>query len=142
LTWELIDWFVKNVLDDRKDLDSPKYSPLYQDLKRIPQTLIISAELDAFIDMAKIYKEKIESFPENSIDMIILKGTLHGFFNSGPLCEKAIDEAVKYATDFLNKIKVQGGHAKNLNFEYNLPANESASKSVDQSNESCTCALM
>ena len=139
LTWELIDWFVKNVLDETKDLDSPKYSPLYQDLGKIPKTLIISAELDPFIDMAKAYNEKAKSIPGNCIEMVVLKGTLHGFFNSGPPCDKAINEAVRHATEFLNKVRASGNTEVKSVDKKEQQNNE---KMVEQTNESCNCSLM
>ena len=82
--------------------------------------------------MAKAYNEKAKSIPGNSIEMVVLKGTLHGFYNSGPSCDKAFNEAVRHATEFLNNSRSSGNTEVKLVDKKEQQNNE---KVVEQSND-------
>lgn len=61
LNEKMLSYYVKCYAREPKDILSPKFSPLLsQDLSRLPEALIISAEYDPLSDDAKLYSEALQ----------------------------------------------------------------------------------
>lgn len=79
LTQKMLGWYIKNYSREVKDSLSPLMSPLLTlDLSRLPQTLIIGAEIDPLRDDALLYKEALENGGTKA-NVLIADGAMHGF---------------------------------------------------------------
>ena len=74
-------FFISNYMREPKDILDPLFSPLLAvDNSRLPETLIIAAELDPLHDDAKLFSEALTSADTPS-KFIECKGYLHGMLN-------------------------------------------------------------
>ena len=90
-------------LEDPETANLPDVSPLLmKDFSNLPKALIIGAELDPLIDSNKAYHEKILEAKSES-DFKLIKGTVHGFFNSPLTLKDAYEESNNYIVEFLAK---------------------------------------
>ncbi len=79
LTQKQLSWFIKNSTREPKDILSPMMSPLlYPDLSRLPDTLLIGAEIDPLSDDARLYAEELKK-SDTKAKLLIAKGSMHGF---------------------------------------------------------------
>lgn len=76
-----ISFFIDQYKNETKDILNPQFSPLLaKDHSRLPQTLIISAELDPLRDDAKLYAEALEA-ADSPIKYLEIKDAYHSFIN-------------------------------------------------------------
>lgn len=79
LSQKALSWYIKNYSRELKDSLSPMMSPsLSQDLSRLPDALIIGAEIDPLRDDAILYGEALEAAGTKA-KVLIADGALHGF---------------------------------------------------------------
>jgi acetyl esterase len=92
---------VKDYLNEDKDVKSSIVSPLFnENFDDTPSTFIISAELDMLVDDARQYFEKLQSANISS-KHVILKGAIHGFFDSSDWYMNTFHEAADHIVMFL-----------------------------------------
>lgn len=85
--------------EDRK---SPYASPLLaEDFKGLPNTLVITAEIDPLRDEGEAYGNKLEEVGID-VEMIRVTGVTHGFITMDKITPKA-DEALKQTSLYLKK---------------------------------------
>ena len=104
LTPEVIDWFIKNLTDSESLVNLPALSPiLKEDFTKIPETLIIAAELDPLVDHSKHYFKRLQ---ENNIKSVlkIIKGVPHGFFSHPILMKNSFTELQNEVVDYFENI--------------------------------------
>ncbi len=79
LTQKMLSFYVSSYAREPKDILSPFFSPLLsQDLTRLPQALIVSAEYDPLSDDAKLYAKALEN-AEVKVKHLEVKGAFNGF---------------------------------------------------------------
>ena len=79
LTQKALSWYIKNYSRELKDSLSPLMSPsLCPDLSRLPDALIIGAEVDPLRDDAVLYSEALKNAGTKS-NVLIVEGAMHGF---------------------------------------------------------------
>ncbi|MHB1492378.1 MAG: alpha/beta hydrolase [Thermoplasmataceae archaeon] len=79
LTMEEMNWIGDNYLESRKDAIDPYFSPvLHENLKGLPEAIIVTAEYDPLRDQGEMYVSRLYSagVPVTSIRG---KGMIHGF---------------------------------------------------------------
>lgn len=76
-----ISFFIDQYQSEPKDILNPNFSPLLaKDHSRLPQTLIISAELDPLRDDAMLYADALAS-ADTPVKYLEIKGAYHSFVN-------------------------------------------------------------
>ncbi|MBQ0072491.1 MAG: alpha/beta hydrolase [Spirochaetales bacterium] len=79
LSQKHLSWYIKNSTREPKDILSPMMSPLlYPDLSRLPDTLVIAAEIDPLYDDARLFSEELKK-ADTKAKLLIAKGAMHGF---------------------------------------------------------------
>lgn len=97
---DYLDLYVEN----EKDRLNPYVAPiLSKDLKKQPETLIITAEYDPLRDEGEAYGEKLKKFG-NSVKVYRLDGAIHGFFST-PINTVDQSKAYEWINSFLNDVK-------------------------------------
>ena len=97
---EVIEFFAKNLLTDASLAHTDVLSPiLKEDFSKLPNTLIIAAELDPVVDHSKHYYKRLQ---ENNVKSVlkIINGVHHGFFNHPVLMKNAFNEMKDQITQF------------------------------------------
>lgn len=99
LTSKRIEEYMNLYVKDKKDLNNYYIAPLLcPNLKKQPQTLIITANLDPLRDEGNAYGEKLK---KNGNKVQIYKvDTIHGYF-SNPLFKEETEQTYKYIKEFL-----------------------------------------
>lgn len=90
-------WFKKHYLETDSQATDPHVSPLFADLRGLPPTTIITAEIDPLCDEGQAYADKLREAGVN-VEYKNYKGVTHEFFGMGALIPEA-REAVKFAAD-------------------------------------------
>lgn len=81
LTSAEMNFYVNNYRRDSKDVFNPNFSPLLdKDHSRLPETLIISAEIDPLKDDAKLYAEALKD-GDTPVKLLECKNALHNYIN-------------------------------------------------------------
>jgi acetyl esterase/lipase len=80
----MVAWFDKHALPSWNLGKSPKYSPLYADVKGLPPATIVLAEIDPLLSQGQAYAQKL------------YRGVTHEFFGMGAVVDKA-KEANEFA---------------------------------------------
>ncbi len=76
-----ISFFIEQYQSEPKDLLNPNFSPLLaKDHSRLPETLIISAEIDPLRDDAMLYADALAS-ADTPVNYLEAKNAYHGFIN-------------------------------------------------------------
>jgi acetyl esterase len=89
LTTAALHWFMDNYIPDPKDRKDPLASPmLHQDLKGLPQALIISAEFDPLVDENQAYADRLKEAGVPT-KYVCFAGMIHPFFTLGGVIEDA-----------------------------------------------------
>jgi acetyl esterase len=101
---EVMEFFIRNVINDESDLTRPEVSPIFQqDFKELPRCLIVAAELDPLIDNSRVYHQKLR---ENNVEceIKIVKGAIHAFFSNGFVVREAFGQALAHVVEFFSTI--------------------------------------
>jgi len=81
LTAGNMNFFVNQYKRDSKDVFNPNFSPLLaKDHSRLPQTLIISAEIDPLRDDSRLYAQALKE-GDTPVKLLECKGAVHNFIN-------------------------------------------------------------
>lgn len=100
LTSDELRFFVQNYQREPKDILDPLFSPaLAKDLSRLPQTLILAAEIDPLLDDSRIFASELEE-ADSPVNLKILKGSYHGFilYPSSPGCLEALGAITQFVS--------------------------------------------
>ena len=79
ITEAMLNYYIKNYMREAKDILTPMFSPLLSpDLSRLPEALVIGAEIDPLRDDAKLFADALN---ENGTKArcFIAEGAFHGF---------------------------------------------------------------
>ncbi|PVD26539.1 hypothetical protein C0Q70_14216 [Pomacea canaliculata] len=78
---EHLTWCTEQFLNTAEEVTNPRVSPLLQpNFTKLPPTLIIVAEIDSLRDACYEYKKKVKE-AGISVESMLCKGTVHGFFS-------------------------------------------------------------
>jgi len=76
-----LNFFISSYMREPKDILDPLFSPLLAiDNSRLPETLIIAAEIDPLFDDAKLYSEVLMA-ADTPVRFMVCEGRLHGMLN-------------------------------------------------------------
>jgi acetyl esterase len=107
LTREAMKWFWDNYLPDKQKRKDPKASPLratIEELKGLPDAMIINGEFDVLRDEGEAYAHKLNDAGVKVTGIRYL-GTIHDFVMLNPLNEvPSTRAAIKQATDKLQEV--------------------------------------
>jgi acetyl esterase len=92
-------WFTKNYLVNPAQAKDPRMSLVNANLKGLPPTTIINAELDPLADDGKLLEDKLKA-ADVKVARKIYEGVTHEFFGMIPVVPQA-KEAQAYAADQL-----------------------------------------
>ncbi len=124
-----ISFFIKQYQSEPKDLLNPNFSPLLaKDHSRLPQTLIISAEIDPLRDDAMLYADALAS-ADTPVKYLEIEGAYHSFINY-PMA-KGNEEAECAVLQFVsgkNLSKIKLITAKKMQQEIKKERKEAAKK--------------
>ncbi len=96
----MLKWFVKHTLASPSDMKNPYFAIITGNLKGLPDTTIITAEIDPLQSGGMMYSEKLKQAGVN-VRFMNYDGVTHEFFGMGAIVDKA-KEANKFAADGLN----------------------------------------
>ncbi|NCD05583.1 MAG: alpha/beta hydrolase [Spirochaetia bacterium] len=95
-----IGFFIEQYQSEPKDILNPNFSPLLaKDHSRLPQTLIISAEIDPLRDDSMLYADALAS-ADTPVNYLEIKNAYHSFINL-PMA-KGNEEAECAVSQFVN----------------------------------------
>jgi acetyl esterase len=92
-------WFTKNYLVSMAQAKDPRISLVNANLKGLPPTTIINAELDPLADDGKLLEEKLKA-ADVKVERKVYDGVTHEFFGMAAVVPQA-KEAQAYAADQL-----------------------------------------
>ena len=99
-----IKWFLGHYLNDVSEAKDPRISLVLADLKSLPSTTIIGAQIDPLQSEGQLLRDKLNEAGVN-VSYELYEGTTHEFFGTAaivPEAKKAQDKAVQ---DFMNAFK-------------------------------------
>jgi acetyl esterase len=94
-------WFVKNYLNSMAEAKDPRINLVAANLKGLPQTTIITAEIDPLQSDGMMLADKLKAAGV-TVDSKNYDGVTHEFFGMGTIVPQAMD-AQKYAVSQLKK---------------------------------------
>ena len=100
---EMMDYFKHSAFGDltSEERNSALVSPiLNDDLDGLADCLLVAAELDPLRDHSIAYSHKLRAKNIN-VQLHIVKGTVHGFFNNSQTCVNAFAECAEKIQEFL-----------------------------------------
>ena len=97
----MMEWFVKNYLNNMGEAKDPRISLVTANLKGLPSTTIITAEIDPLQSDGELLAEKLKS-ADVKVDSKNYSGVTHEFFGMAAIVPQAKD-AQAYASDALKK---------------------------------------
>lgn len=98
LTKALMVWCRDHYLRNEEDIRHPLASPLYaENLKNLPDALIIAAEYDPLRDEGKAYADQLKE-AGNKVDYICYEGMIHTFITRQELFDQSKDAIAKIGT--------------------------------------------
>ena len=107
LTREAMKWFWDNYLPDKQKRKDPKASPLratLEELKGLPDALIINGELDVLRDEGEAYAHKLNDAGVK-VTAVRYLGTIHDFVMLNPLIDvPSTRAAIKQANEMLKEV--------------------------------------
>ena len=107
LTREAMKWFWANYLPDKQKRKDPKASPLratLEDLKGLPEAMIINGEFDVLRDEGEAYAHKLNDAGVK-VTAVRYLGTIHDFVMLNPLSEvPSTKAAIKQASEKLRDV--------------------------------------
>jgi acetyl esterase len=99
LSKAMMEWFTKNYLTSMADAKDARISLVNANLKGLPPTTIINAEIDPLADDGKMLEEKLKA-ADVKVDRKVYDGVTHEFFGMVPVVPEA-KQAQAYASDQL-----------------------------------------
>ena len=99
LNKKVMQWFVKNYLNNMNEAKSPMISLVNANLKGLPATTIICAEIDPLQSEGKLLSEKLKAAGVN-VTIKLYEGVTHEFFGMAAVVPQA-KEAQAYAAEQL-----------------------------------------
>lgn len=106
LTREAMQWFWDQYTTDSKDRNDPKASPLkasIEQLKDLPEALVINGEFDVLKDEGEAYAHKLIE-AQVKVTAMTFRGTIHDFVMLNALAETpAAIGAIKVACQFIKE---------------------------------------
>ena len=101
---EMIQFFVKNLIDNEEILNTEHISPLLKsNFEQLPQTCIIAAELDPLVDHSKAYFDKLQQHNVKS-ELLVINGVHHGFFSNPVQMKNSFGELQQHLVKFFAHI--------------------------------------
>lgn len=97
----MMEWFVKNYLNNMGEAKDPRISLVNANLKGLPSTTIITAEIDPLQNDGEMLAEKLKA-ADVKVDSKNYSGVTHEFFGMAAVVPEAKD-AQGYASDALKK---------------------------------------
>jgi len=97
----MMEWFVKNYLNNMGEAKDPRISLVTANLKGLPSTTIITAEIDPLQSDGELLAEKLKA-ADVKVDSKNYSGVTHEFFGMAAIVPQAKD-AQGYASDELKK---------------------------------------
>jgi acetyl esterase len=94
-----MEWFLKNYLQSMGQAKDPRISLVNANLKGLPPTTIINAEIDPLADDGKLLEDKLKA-ADVKVDRKVYDGVTHMFFGMVPVVPEA-NQAQAYAADQL-----------------------------------------
>ncbi|MFD2144443.1 alpha/beta hydrolase fold domain-containing protein [Mucilaginibacter antarcticus] len=94
-------WFVKNYLNNMGEGKDPRINLIAANLKGLPMTTIITAEIDPLQSEGMMLADKLKAAGV-TVDLKNYDGVTHEFFGMGAVVPQAMD-AEKYAVSQLKK---------------------------------------
>lgn len=101
----MMGWFVKNYLNNMGEAKDPRISLVNANLKGLPSTTIITAEIDPLQSDGMLLGEKLKD-AKVKVDSKNFSGVTHEFFGMSLLVPQA-KEAQAYATNELKKVFIK-----------------------------------
>lgn len=99
LTKKMINDYLELYLKDKKDYKNKYVAPLYAKwLFNMPDTLIITADLDPLRDEGYAYYKKLKKYG-NNVKYYNMKGVIHGYFNN-PLYFMEVNKTIRLIKEF------------------------------------------
>jgi acetyl esterase len=95
----MMEWFSKNYLVSMAQANDPRMSLVNANLKGLPPTTIINAEIDPLADDGKLLEDKLKA-ADVKVDRKVYDGVTHEFFGMVPVVPEA-KKAQAYAADQL-----------------------------------------
>lgn len=102
---ESMDWFINHYTRHESEVRNPLASPQYADLKDLPYTIMISAELDALREQELDFIKKLEQSGVKT-KLLDYPGMVHGFMTLPSYFEEGRDAIEKVASE-VRKIYVE-----------------------------------
>jgi acetyl esterase/lipase len=99
LNKKMMQWFVKNYLNNINEAKEPMINLVNANLKGLPATTIICAEIDPLQSEGKLLSEKLKGAGVN-VSMKLYEGVTHEFFGMAAVVLQA-KEAQAYAAEQL-----------------------------------------
>ncbi len=100
-------WFWNNYLPDKQKRKDPKASPLratIEDLKGLPDAMVINGEFDVLRDEGEAYAHKLNDAGVK-VTAVRYLGTIHDFVMLNPLSEvPSTRAAIKQAYEMLQEV--------------------------------------
>ncbi len=93
-------WFYSKYVPDMSQAKDPRVSPINAQVKGLPSTTIIAAEIDPLQSDGKAYNDKLKQAGVQ-VEYKLYPGTTHEFFGMGSVVDKA-KEAEMYAASRLS----------------------------------------
>lgn len=98
----MMEWFVKNYLNNMAEAKDPRISLVNANLKGLPPTTIITAEIDPLQSEGQLLADKLKS-ADVKVDSKNYSGVTHEFFGMAIIVPQAKD-AQAYAAGELKKV--------------------------------------
>jgi acetyl esterase len=95
----MMEWFTKNYLTSMSQAKDPRISIVNANLKGLPPTTIINAEIDPLADDGKLLEDKLKA-ADVKVTRKVYDGVTHEFFGMVPVVPEA-KQAQAYAADQL-----------------------------------------
>jgi acetyl esterase len=95
----MMEWFTKNYVSSMAQAKDPRISIVNANLRGLPPTTIINAEIDPLADDGKLLEDKLKA-ADVKVNRKVYDGVTHEFFGMVPVVPEA-KEAQAYAADQL-----------------------------------------
>lgn len=96
-----MEWFKYYYLNDESEINNPFVSPLQsEDVRDLPQALIIVAENDVLRDEGIAYGNKLSSM-NVKVEQHIAKGLVHSYFTKNEIFTESISDTIKIINNFM-----------------------------------------
>jgi acetyl esterase len=102
---ESMDWFIKHYVRHESDLRDPQASPQVADLKGLPYTVLVAAELDTLREQELDFMKKLEQSGVRT-NLLDYPGMVHGFMTLPGYFEEG-REAIERVASEVRKIYVE-----------------------------------